>query len=162
HDDEVAAVLTTLGASVPSALGNAKSTLRNAFARMVASLCEDRPHTFAWDAAHCMDEDSFALLDEVFRKLASSRVVFVFASRAGFSHPLDKSPGHASLDLKDLPSPDVARLVALRLGVDRAPDELLRFVRERAGGHPLFVEEVLKALVDAGAVTVADKRIAAM
>ena len=44
--------------------GNAKALLRQAFTRMVQSLCEDRPHTFAWDAAHSMDEESFALLDE--------------------------------------------------------------------------------------------------
>src|SRR5205814_1701979 len=62
----------------------------------------------------------------------------------------------------DLTAADVERLVALRLGVDRAPEELVRFVRERAGGHPLFVEEVLKGLQETGAVTVAEKRVVAM
>jgi eukaryotic-like serine/threonine-protein kinase len=163
HDDDVHAILSALGASVPApAGGNAKTALRNAFTRMVASLCEDRPHTFAWDAAHSMDHDSFALLEQAFQRLDHSRVVFVLATRAGFSHPLEKLVAHGALDLADLTSEDVERLVALRLGVDRAPDDLLRFVRERAGGHPQFVEEVLKALVDARAVTVADKKILSM
>ena len=162
QEDEVAAVLTGLGATVPRAGGNAKTALRNAFARMVVSLCDDRPHTFAWDAAHCIDEDSFALLQDVFARLASTRVVFLFSARAGFAHRLESSMAHASLDLTDLTAIDVERLISLRLGVDRAPDELVRFVRERAGGHPLFVEEVLKGLQDVGAVTVADKRVVAM
>jgi serine/threonine protein kinase/tetratricopeptide (TPR) repeat protein len=160
--EEVNAVLTWLGASVPSPSGNAKVLLRQALTRMVQSLCEDRPHTFAWDVAHAMDEDSFGLLDEVLQRLKQARVVFAFAARAGFSHPLEGFDGHVALDLGDLAQPDVERLVATRLGVEAVPEELLRFVRARAGGHPLFVEEVIKALVDAGAVGVGERRVVSM
>jgi hypothetical protein len=142
HDEDVGAILSALGANVVApAAGNAKTALRSAFTRMVTSLCEDKPHTFAWDAAHSMDADSFALIGGAFQRLAHVRVVFAFAARAGFSHPLEKLPAHAALDLSDLAVEDVERLVALRLGVDRAPDDLLRFVRERAGGHPQFIED---------------------
>ena len=47
------------------------------------------------------------------RRLRQSRVVFVFAARAGFSHPLEKRDGHVALDLGDLAPADVERLVAL-------------------------------------------------
>jgi serine/threonine protein kinase/tetratricopeptide (TPR) repeat protein len=162
HDEEVGAVLQTLGATITRRTGDAKGPLRNAFTRMVLSLCDDRPHLFAWDAAHGMDADSFIVLEAVFQKLQSSRVVFAFAARAGFTHPLEKLVTHTGLDLGDLDAESVERLVAVRLGVDRAPDELVRFVRDRAGGHPQFVEEVIKGLVDARAVTVAEKRVVTM
>jgi tetratricopeptide (TPR) repeat protein len=160
--DEVSAVLNALGASGPSFSGNAKALLRTAFTRMVQSLCEDRPHTFAWDVAHSMDEESFALLDETLRRLRSARVVFMFAGRAGFSHPMETAQGHVALELGDLTAVDVERLVALRLGVDTVPEELMRFLRSRAGGHPLFAEEVVKGLVEVGAVTVGDRRVVSM
>jgi hypothetical protein len=134
HDEEVAAILTALGANVPNFTGNAKSVMRLAFARTVASLCEDRPHTFAWDAAHCMDEDSFVILEDAWRRLPNVRVVFVFACRAGFSHPLEGLGSHTALDLQDLRPEDAERLISVQLGVERAPDELVRFVRDRAGG----------------------------
>jgi serine/threonine protein kinase/tetratricopeptide (TPR) repeat protein len=162
NDEEVAATLSVLGAGVPSPPGNMKSMLRNAFSRMVASLCEDRPTTFAWDAAHGMDADSFAILESAFQRLVHVRVVLVLAARAGFSHPLEKLVAHTALDLSDLSLDDSARLVGFRLGVEKVPDELVTFVRERAGGHPLFIEEVIKALVDARAVTIAEKRVVAM
>jgi len=162
HDEEVAAILTALGANVPNFTGNAKSVMRLAFARTVASLCEDRPHTFAWDAAHCMDEDSFVILEDAWRRLPNVRVVFVFACRAGFSHPLEGLGSHTALDLQDLRPEDAERLISVQLGVERAPDELVRFVRDRAGGHPQFIEEVLKALVDAHAVTMADGKVVGM
>ncbi len=164
HDEEVGAVLTSLGANVPTYSGaNAKSALRSAFARMVISLCEDKPHTFAWDNAHNMDEDSFSILATAFERLTHARVVFAFTAREGFSHPLDKGPAVVSIDLTDLKATeDVSRLVALRLGTQTAPDELVRFVRERAGGHPLFIEEIIKGLLDANAVSVAEGRVVAM
>jgi len=40
--------------------------------------------------------------------------------------------------------------------------DLLRFVRDRAGGHPQMIEEVIKALVAARAVTVADGSVVSM
>ncbi len=163
QDDEVAAVLAALGGDVAlSSSSNAKTALRSAFARMVASLCEDKPHTFAWDAAHCMDEDSSSILESALSKLKSSRVVFALSAREGFSHPLEQSEGHVALDLADLAPDDVARLIPLRLGTEVAPDALVRFVRDRAGGHPLFIEEVIKALLDVGAVTVADGKVVSM
>ncbi|HEX4445175.1 MAG TPA: AAA family ATPase, partial [Polyangiaceae bacterium] len=160
--EEVNAVLSALGASTPSFRGDANARLRQAFVRMVQSLCEDRTHAFAWDVAHAMDEDSFSLLEEVRRRLKQSRLVFAFAARSGFSHALEKSEGHVAIDLGDLAPAEVERLVALRLGVDTPPEELLRFVRARAAGHPLFVEEVIKGLVDVGAITVADRRAVSM
>ena len=46
--------------------------------------------------------------------------------------------------------------------MDDAPPDLVSFVRERAGGHPLFIEEVLKGLVETRAVTVLDRHIVTM
>jgi serine/threonine protein kinase/predicted ATPase len=162
QEDEVRAVLMALGAGVTTAATDTSALLRQAFTRMVQSLCADRPHTFAWDGAHAMDEDSYAALDEVRSRCDHARAVFVLAVRAGFSHPLETGEGHGSIELGDLAPQEVERLVALRLGIGAAPEALLRFIRARAGGHPLFVEEMLKALVDEGAVTVEGGRIAKM
>jgi serine/threonine protein kinase/tetratricopeptide (TPR) repeat protein len=160
--DEVNAVLVALGASVPTGDGDAKALLKQAFTRVVQSLCDDRPHCFAWDVAHAMDEESFGVLAHVLERSAQARVLFILSTRAGFSHLLETCEGHASLDLGDLAPADLERLVGSRLAVDAVPEELVRFVRARAGGHPLFVEELLKALVDAGAVSVAERHVVSM
>ncbi len=178
QDDEVGAVLVALGAPGLSpqagaqggagsaagmpALASAKALLANAFTRMVLRLCEDNPHAFAWDAAHSMDADSFGIIETVLHRIPQARALFVLATRAGFSHPLEKLGVHGALDLADLKPEDVERLVGVRLGVDRVPAELMRFVRDRAGGHPQMIEEVVKALVEARAVTVADGAVVSM
>ena len=190
QDDEVAAVLGALGASQvsaprqpphakgseraglgreggheaprPAASGNAKALLTNAFTRMIQRLCEDRPHALAWDAAHTMDSESFALIETMLSRIPAARFLVILAARAGFSHPLEKLGVHAGLELTDLKTEEVERLVAVRLEVTRVPGELMRFVRERAGGHPQMIEEVIKALVEARAVTVADGSVVNM
>ena len=165
QDDEVGAVLGALGASSAgraTVAGNAKGLLANALTRMIQRLCEDRPHALAWDAAHSMDAESFSVLETVLSRIPSSRVLVILSARAGFTHPLEKLRVHANLELADLKPEEVERLVGVRLDVSRVPTELLRFVRERAGGHPQMIEEVLKALVEARAVTVADGSVVTM
>ena len=146
----------------PSASGSAKALLASALSRMILRLCEDRPHALAWDGAHSMDEESFSLLATVLARVPTARFLVVFAVRAGFGHPLEKLGVHAGVELADLQLEDAERLVGLRLGATRVPGELMRFVRERAGGHPQMIEEVLKALLESRAVTVADGSVVSM
>lgn len=161
-EEEVLAVLNLLGAKLPTPADDADEILRAAITRMMHSLAEDRPHVFAWDSAHAMDDESLLLLKGVLAKLRGARIVLVLAAGAGFSHPMDKLDVHTTIELGELAPDDVERLVAVRLGVDGVPEELARFVTERAGGHPLFVEEVLKGLRDARAITVADRAVVTM
>lgn len=162
HTEEVAATLSVLGAQTGAAPSDVSFVLRNAFVRMISSLAEDRLHLFAWDSAHTMDAESLAILDYAVNKLPAARIVFVLAARAGFGHPLERAEGHSAIELVDLRIDDVERLVEMRLGVDHAPEELLRFLRERAGGHPQFIEEILNALSDARAVTIAERAVVSM
>lgn len=162
QDDEVAATLGLLGGSLTAPVGDLSRVLRDALARIVSSLCEDQPHVFAWDAAHWMDEESGAVLEAAFARQPNVRAVFAFVGRPGFSHPLERLGSHVSLSLSDLSKEDAERLIAVRLGVDRVPKEVLSFVLERAGGHPLFIEEVLKGLLQARAITVAEGAVVSM
>jgi hypothetical protein len=157
QNDESAAVLAQLGANVAN--GEAKSgrdatsMLRAAFGRMVQSLCDDRLHCFAWDDAHALD----AATADVIRSIAERpglRAVFLFATRAEMPPALASMRHRHDLALGELSDNDSARLIATRVGARILPPELLAFCRERAGGHPLFLEELVKELIDSGAVSV--------
>ena len=164
-EDEIAATLDLLGVGESAEKKNAGAiteSLRNAFVRIVQSLAEDRPHVFVWDGAHALDSESYDLISHAFSRLAHARIVFAFTGRSGYEHPLAHTLRHTMVTLSDLPDADTERLIAARLGVERPPVELVRFVRERAGGHPQFVEEVLRALSDARAVTVAKGVVVSM
>jgi eukaryotic-like serine/threonine-protein kinase len=54
--------------------------------------------------------------------------------------------------LRDLGPDEMRKMLATRLGAREVAPELITFVQERALGNPLFVEELVRAMQDAGAV----------
>jgi serine/threonine protein kinase/tetratricopeptide (TPR) repeat protein len=85
---------------------------------------------------------------------SSLRAVFLFATRDELPEALLRNPAHHLLALGDLSDDDSARLIATRVGARVLAPDLLAFCRERAGGHPLFLEELIRELSDSGAINV--------
>jgi tetratricopeptide (TPR) repeat protein len=151
-DDEVDTVLSQLG--LPELQPEGPQTLRSAFIKTLHSLAEDRVHLFAWDNAHWLDDASAALLSSSLRRLMSTRIALVFAGREDLDSPLKSAKNHEQFLLEELPEDEALQLTADRLGVTELPPALVEFCFHRAGGHPLFLEEILRDLVDSGAVVV--------
>ena len=61
--------------------------------------------------------------------------------------------------LNPLGTDDIKHLVQTRLGVDILPDALIRQVTDRAGGNPLFGEEILSFLIEHGALHIASGKV---
>lgn len=158
---EMAAVTLTLGGeSVPGdSVENPAQVLRTALARMTLKLAEDRLNVFAWDGAENMDDDSQVLLDGLIRDTKEARVAVVLSYRPGFVHAWTDVPSYFELRVGPMDDDDVARLTGTRLAAEEVPLDLLREVTAKSGGNPLYVEEYLKALADAGAITVSGGRV---
>jgi hypothetical protein len=154
RDEEVAAVLFQLGASGKT--GSSVAALRGAVARMIVSLSSDQLHVFAWDNAHALDAQSMDIVETAIQRVGNVRAVFFFAMREGSEHPLEKHPNHHLLQVGDLDEMECRDLIAHRSAALIAPPELVEFVRTRAKGHPLFIEELLKELIDSGTLVVAN------
>lgn len=156
RDEEAAAVLGQLGAELGEA-GKAPVSghpaLRTAFARMAQSLSEDRLHCFAWDEAQAMDQLTIETILATAGR-AGLRAVFVVATRGDPPPLLAAHPWFHRINLGELSDDDAARLLAARIGIKVLPPELVEFCRKRAGGHPLFLEELLRELLDSGALSV--------
>ncbi|APR83130.1 Serine/threonine protein kinase PrkC, regulator of stationary phase [Minicystis rosea] len=165
--EESATVLAQLGAALAEPgqkpCEDTSATLRAVFARMVQSLCDDRLHVFVFDDAQSIDkatlESMIAIVGRALeRDVAPSslglRAVFILATRDDPPEALTKLPLHHKLVVGELSDDDSARLISTRVGARVLLPELLAFCRERAGGHPLFLEELIKELTDSGAISV--------
>src|SRR5690606_30251504 len=64
--------------------------------------------------------------------------------------------------LDGLDSSALSRLVQVRLGVSEVPAELEDLVRNRSGGNPMFVEEILREGVTSGAIVTSGENVAAL
>jgi serine/threonine protein kinase len=160
--DEVAAVLGELGAAAPSARVSASAALGSAVLRMMHSLAEDRFTVFFWDDAHELDAASCDLLARAATRLTASRVALVLCARPIPAAPFQALPFNAELQIGGMEAEDVERLVLERLGIQEAPPALLAFLRDRAGGQPMFVEEILRQLTESGAIEVREGWVTAL
>jgi class 3 adenylate cyclase len=67
-------------------------------------------------------------------------------------------PSSRRLVLGVLDSGLALQMVCQRLGVNRLPEEVARFIQQRAGGHPLFSEQLAYALRDTGLMEINEGR----
>jgi hypothetical protein len=160
--DEVAAVLGELGAVQPSARLPVSAALRSGFLRMLQSLADDRFCVFVWDDAHELDAASADVIVRAESRLGASRIAIVVCGRAEPGAPFQSLPIHSELRLGELDPADAERLIAQTLGVEEVPESLLDFLRERAGGQPMFLEELVHKLVESGALTVGNGRVSSL
>ncbi|MBL8961749.1 MAG: AAA family ATPase, partial [Gemmatimonadetes bacterium] len=116
---------------------------------------------------HWFDSASWSLVSALRRRGIGT--LMVLAARpladafAGSELPADvrdllADPHLVRLALRTLGAPDVAALACQRLGVDALPSPVARLIADRAEGNPLFVEELSKALLEAGLLVVDGRR----
>jgi DNA-binding NarL/FixJ family response regulator len=131
-----------------------------AFLRDVA---EGSPLVLLLDDLHWADATSLSLLLYLGRHLAGSRILVLGTYREAEvrpEHALEEilrelvRDGHLDeVHLQPLDLEGTAGLVRQQLATPTISDELVALVHARAGGNPFFTKELLKALVEQGALT---------
>jgi class 3 adenylate cyclase/tetratricopeptide (TPR) repeat protein len=112
--------------------------------------------------AHWLDSASWALLGRVSREISPSLLVVT-------TRPLGDRPqpdyhrllGQDTTEVRhldDLSEAQAIELAALRLGVDELPVDVIRFLLDRAQGHPFFIEELAYAMRDEGLIEIREGR----
>ncbi len=159
--EEMLAVGAVLGVVSSATAAEVRSgthrPLLAAVTRIAARLAQDQLTVFVWDAAEHMDDASQALLSDLTRSASGSPVALVFSTRPGRVFPWDASPSRHVLTMGPLTPDDAAQLVSLRLEASVAPPvALVNDLFTKSHGNPLYMEEYLKALLEAEGVTVRD------
>ena len=122
------------------------------------------PRLIAIEDAHWMDTASWALLMEISRLAAETRLMLMITSRPLIAPvPLEAEqirllPYTTHITLERLPSQDTLTLVAHKLGVTDLPQSVSKLITEKAEGHPFFSEELAYALRDAGILLIENGR----
>ncbi|HET9979335.1 MAG TPA: AAA family ATPase [Ktedonobacterales bacterium] len=125
----------------------------------VHALSEAAPVALLLDDLHWADDASLALLQHLTRHTHSHRVLLLGTYRdaeVGRQHPL----GKAMRDLErerllgrvpviPLPPQGTAQLIAARMG-QSVSDEFADLVYQHTDGNPLFIQEVLRTLIERG------------
>jgi class 3 adenylate cyclase len=122
----------------------------------------DRPALLVMEDAHTFDSASLTLLVALRRRLPHAALVITHRPFVHTPPPqlaeLAGMPTTTTMTLAELGATDLAALTALRLGATELSEEVVRFISDRAGGSPLFAEQLAFTLLDHGHIEVVGGR----
>ncbi len=132
-------------------------TSRRFFERLAAT----RPLVLVFEDLHWMDESSVGLLEHLLPLVERVPLLIVGLSRPNWDTPAahlseviakDLSTRYTQIQLAPLSQSDSAQLVHNLLEIEDLPVQVREMVVGKAEGNPFFLEEILRALIDLGAI----------
>jgi predicted ATPase len=128
-----------------------KERLFSALLRQLDGLAQRQPVLIIFEDLHWADPTSREMLDLMIDRVARMPVLLVVTFRPEFQHVWSGQPHVAMQALNRLGSGDCAVLVEQLAGNVGLSRDTVDEIVGRTDGVPLFVEEVTKAVVEAGA-----------
>ncbi|OPX97531.1 MAG: Adenylate cyclase 2 [Syntrophorhabdus sp. PtaB.Bin006] len=115
-------------------------------------LCESRsmPLILVFEDLHWIDKTTEEFLSYLIEWVPNVRILLLLLHRPEYVYPWKGKSYHGKIDLGQLPAIASSEMVkSLLEGGDVSP-ELRELVIGRAGGNPLFMEELIYALLESG------------
>jgi class 3 adenylate cyclase/predicted ATPase len=100
--------------------------------------------------AHWIDPSTHELLDLTVKYIANLPILLVVTFRPEFSAGRLRQPHAVVLALGQLPRAQAVAVVTEVAGKNALPDGIIEDIVERADGVPLFLEEMTRAVIEAG------------
>ena len=113
-------------------------------------LARRQPILLLFEDAHWADATSLELLDLTVERMRQLPVLALFTFRPEFEPPWVGLPNVGTLTLGRLDRNDVESMVARVTGGRALPAEVMKQIVAKTDGNPLFVEELTKAVLEAG------------
>jgi class 3 adenylate cyclase/tetratricopeptide (TPR) repeat protein len=111
-----------------------------------------RPLILVYEDLHWIDTSTEALLGTLLDAIAGVPLLLLLTYRVGYTPPFGSRSFHTTLTLQSLSEADTVIMASRILGTEHFPEELRTVLLAKAEGVPLFVEEVVKTLLDIGAL----------
>jgi len=137
--------------------GLEKLILKNVRELLIRS-AELIPTVILMEDLHWADTSSIELLESLYRLAEKHRIAFINVFRPGYFDGDDANIGEklpvsfAEISIRPLDKNHSETLIDNMLDIKGLPYSLKTQIVDRAGGNPFFIEEVVRSLIDEGAV----------
>jgi predicted ATPase len=125
---------------------------------LVGERAAHRPLALAIEDLHWADTTSAEFLTFLSEHLAGSCVLLVCTYRPDFASLWSSKSYHSVITLPPLAPPEGYQILTALLGTAHIQDELAALVLDKADGLPFFLEELVKALQETGAIAQVEGR----
>ncbi|HLJ69552.1 MAG TPA: tetratricopeptide repeat protein [Chloroflexota bacterium] len=149
-----------------------RAALIRSLRRVLGSLSERVPVVLMLEDLHWIDEASQEVFSEVVVDVPGLRLLVLASQRPGWNAPWGEWSWTERISLRPLGESDAALLAGAVLGEEsegkvpagaspstRLAPDLRAYLQDRAGGNPFFVEELIRALQEAGGLEEQDGEI---
>jgi class 3 adenylate cyclase/tetratricopeptide (TPR) repeat protein len=120
-----------------------------ALINQLIALSRQCPILMLLEDTHWIDPTTEALVGEVMKRIAKAPVLMVITYRPDYTPPWTGLPNLTMIALRRLSSSDGAQIIQ-SMGGDTLAAGVVSEIINRAGGVPLFVEELTKTLLESG------------
>ena len=124
----------------------------DAIKRVVVRESLNQPLIVIFEDLHWIDGQTQALLDLLADSIASARVLLLVNYRPEYRHEWGNKSHYIQIGLKPLGRENAEKLLTALLEDASELQPLKRLIIERTGGNPFFIEEMVQALFDEGAL----------
>ena len=105
---------------------------------------------------HWVDAASEEFLAHLARSLAGHRVLLVLTTRPGYAAPRLAPSLAEPIMVEGLGADDVHGMVRMLLAAEEISEQLFEVLSAKSEGNPLYVEEILRQLLETGGILVED------
>jgi predicted ATPase len=133
-----------------------------ALVSQVETLARSKPVLMIFEDAHWSDPTSLEILSKVVDRLRTLRVLLVVTFRPEFDPPWIGRPYVTALTINRLVERDIEAMIDRVVGNKLIPASIRKDIIERTDGVPLFVEEMTKAVLEAGSEGEAQRTVASI
>ncbi len=118
-----------------------------------AALARTEPALLIIEDAHWIDAASETMLDDFLAVVPRTRMTVLIVARPEYAGVLTRNRDGGTIALAPLSDNEIAALIAEMLGPDPSVRELATTIMQRAAGNPFFAEEMVRELIQRGALT---------
>lgn len=116
----------------------------------ILALAKQQPLLLAFEDLHWADLSSLDLMNLLIEQLPAHNVMVLFTARPEFQPAWPNRQHIANLTLRPLHTEDTGQMLNSLTQHKPLPPPVQEKILQRAGGVPLFLEEITKALVESG------------
>ena len=131
-----------------------------ALGSQMEALSRSNPVLMIFEDAHWADPTSLEVFSRVVDRLRNLRVLLIVTFRPEFDPPWIGRPYVTALTLNRLAQRDIEAMIDSVVGNKLIPASIRQDIIERTDGIPLFVEEMTKAVLEAGSEGAAQRTVA--
>jgi len=126
-----------------------------------------RPLVLVLEDLHWADQSSLSLLESLLRLAEEHRVLFINVFRPHYTETAERAlrvaraqheARHVEIQLEGLGSAHIDALIRNLLSIEDLSAATRTLIAQKAEGNPFYIEEVVRSLIDQGAVEYADGR----